>query len=97
MFSPGTACWHRDCSQLHAVALPQALHHYSGLQGHHQRAADTAYRELRAALLSNVGRVHQETGFPWENYDDATGNGRGSHPFTGWTALFVLIAAEIYG
>lgn len=75
----------------------QALYHYSQLPGQHQRAADTAYRELRAALLGNVGRVHRETGYPWENYNDADGAGRGSHPFTGWTALFVLIAANLYG
>ncbi len=79
------------------MCRPQALHHYRETPGQHQRAADTAYRELRAALLGNVGRVHRETGFPWENYDDANGAGRGSHPFTGWTALFVLIAAEMYG
>lgn len=48
-------------------------------------------------MLGNIARVHQQSGFPWESYSDADGSGRGSHPFTGWTALFVLVAAELYG
>ena len=79
------------------MAASQALHHYAGLDGPHQSTAGTAYRELRAALLGNVIRVYQQSGFPWENYNDVDGGGKGSHPFTGWTALVVLVAAEMYG
>ena len=75
----------------------QALHHYASLEGPHQAAAAEASTELRKALLSNVVRVHEATGFPWENYSDGDGAGKGSHPFSGWTALLVLIAAEMYG
>ena len=67
------------------------------MEGPHRRAAAAAYRDLRLALLGNIARVQQASGFPWENYSDVDGSGRGSHPFTGWTALFVLVAAELYG
>jgi len=31
------------------------------------------------------------TGFLFENYDDKTGEGKGCHPFTGWTALVSMM------
>jgi mannosyl-oligosaccharide glucosidase len=62
----------------------------------HREAAQEAYAELREALLGNMVRVASQTGFLWESYDDESGAGRGSHPFTGWSALLVLIAAELY-
>jgi mannosyl-oligosaccharide glucosidase len=57
-------------------------------------AAEQAARELRAALLRTVAGGYARTGFFWEQYDDRTGEGMGSRPFTGWTALVTLIAAE---
>jgi len=78
------------------VLATQALHHYAEVEGPHRSAAATAYQELRAAVLGNIVRIQQDSGFPWESYSDTDGSGRGSHPFTGWTALFVLVAAELY-
>jgi glycosyl hydrolase family 63 len=35
--------------------------------------------------------------FIWESYDvKQGGRGKGTHPFTGWSALVVLIMAEVY-
>lgn len=54
------------------------------------------YIGLRDNLLRNVVREYQRTGYLWENYRDDTGQGQGSHPFTGWTALLVLVEGETY-
>lgn len=55
-----------------------------------------AYQELRLGLMRLVVDQYVETGFIWEVYDAATGNGRDNHPFTGWSALIVNILAELY-
>jgi len=66
--------------------------------GPHQAAAGAAYRDLRLNVLGNVVKQYSARGggYLWENYDDKSGEGTGSHPFTGWTALVALIAAERY-
>jgi len=57
-------------------------------------AAGEAASLLRQALLRTVAGGYARTGFFWEQYDDRTGQGMGSRPFTGWTALVTLIAAD---
>ena len=64
--------------------------HYREMPGPHAALAGSVHGALRSALVGNVVRQYQRTGFLWENYDDADGSGHGSHPFTGWTALFML-------
>ncbi|CAM9239153.1 unnamed protein product, partial [Hapterophycus canaliculatus] len=54
------------------------------------------YSELRSNLLRTLLGGFHSTGYFWEQYDDRSGQGLRSHPFTGWTALVVLIMAEIY-
>ena len=49
-----------------------------------------------SSCLSIQVRVYNETGFLWEHYDDTDGHGKGTHPFTGWTALLVLVAGASY-
>jgi mannosyl-oligosaccharide glucosidase len=41
-------------------------------------------------------RNYHQTGFLWEQYDQVKGNGKGAHPFTGWTSVVALIMAEAY-
>lgn len=74
----------------------QALHHYSITEGLYQNQARTIYDNLRSNIIKNMFKEYLETGYVWEQYNDRTGKGKGSHPFTGWSALVVLIMAEKY-
>lgn len=74
----------------------RALRHYAAAPGPHAAAAGAAYTGLRAALVGNFVRQYFGTGYLWEQYDDGSGAGLSSHPFTGWTALVTLAAAEAY-
>ena len=69
---------------------------YAAKPGPHQQRAATIYAELRTNVVTNVLNEYQRTGFAWEQYDGLTGEGRRSRPFTGWTSLVTLIAAEQY-
>ncbi|KAL8201349.1 hypothetical protein R6Q57_012688 [Mikania cordata] len=51
---------------------------------------------LSALCNRNVIKNYKQTGYLWEQYDQKKGNGKGAHPFTGWTSLVVLIMAESY-
>lgn len=73
-----------------------ALDHYSKIDGPHAQEAKKVYDVLRNNLIKNVINQYKSTGYLWENYEDLFGEGRGSHPFTGWTSLTVLLMAEIY-
>lgn len=73
-----------------------ALYHYANTEGPYKDMAKELYTELRSNIVANVVKEYERTGYVWENYDDKTGNGKGSHPFTGWSALVVLIMAEKY-
>ncbi len=52
--------------------------------------------ELRSGLLKSTVGSFTKSNYLWEQYDDKTGNGRRSFPFTGWTALVANVAAEEY-
>lgn len=58
--------------------------------------AEEFYHVLRAELLENLLRQYMATDKLWENYHWETGKGLGTAPFTGWTALIVLILGEQY-
>lgn len=74
----------------------RALHYYSNTPGPYQNRAKTLYQELRKNVVSNILNQYEKTGYVWENYDDKTGEGKGCHPFTGWTSLVVLMMSENY-
>ncbi|XP_029451333.1 mannosyl-oligosaccharide glucosidase isoform X2 [Rhinatrema bivittatum] len=74
----------------------KALHHYSNIEGPFRQQAADLYQELRGNLIANIYRQYLETGYIWEQYSDSTGKGQGSYPFTGWSALVVLMMAEEY-
>ncbi|KAF1757578.1 hypothetical protein GCK72_014034 [Caenorhabditis remanei] len=71
-----------------------SLRHYADQPGPYQEQSLTIFNELRANLVSNMAIQFQKTGFLWENYDDRTGQGRGCHPFTGWSSLILLIMSD---
>ncbi|CAM9649573.1 unnamed protein product [Ectocarpus sp. 13 AM-2016] len=73
-----------------------ALSHYNQAEGPFRKDAGRIYTELRTNLLRTLLGGYHSTGYFWEQYDDRSGRGLRSHPFTGWTALVVLIMAEIY-
>jgi mannosyl-oligosaccharide glucosidase len=71
-----------------------ALHHYGSLPGPYQQRAKDLASQLSAAVLDTVVSEYMRTGFIWESYDSVTGHGKGTHPFTGWSALVSLLAAK---
>ncbi|KAL4067531.1 glycoside hydrolase [Scleroderma citrinum] len=75
----------------------QSLHNnYASVPGPYQKRAKEIYEGLRRNVIDNVFKEYQRTGYVWEQYDALTGEGRRSHPFTGWTSLITLILAEKY-
>lgn len=53
--------------------------------------ANTIYKELRVNIVNNVYKNWKNTGFAWEQYNEATGKGQGVKHFLGWTSLVVTI------
>ncbi|XP_071828540.1 mannosyl-oligosaccharide glucosidase-like isoform X2 [Apostichopus japonicus] len=74
----------------------RALHHYSKLEGPHQTTAGELYAELRTNIIRTIVTQYHKNGYIWENYNDKNGKGQGSHPFTGWSALLVLLMSESF-
>jgi len=73
-----------------------ALQHYAKVPGPYSDKSRQIYTQLRTNLINNIYRIYEKTGHIWEQYDDKTGQGHGSHPFTGWSSLIVLIMSELY-
>ncbi|KAB0802437.1 hypothetical protein PPYR_04623 [Photinus pyralis] len=73
-----------------------ALHHYSVTEGPYQSQATEIYGQLRNNIIKNVIRQYYSSGYIWEQYSDTTGEGSGCRPFTGWSALVVLLMGEHY-
>lgn len=74
----------------------RAAYHYSNVKGPYRENARKIYEGLRKNLIQNIIKQYKKTGYLWEHYNSVDGEGRGSHPFTGWTSLVVFLMAEIY-
>ncbi|KAJ3056248.1 Processing alpha glucosidase I [Rhizophlyctis rosea] len=78
------------------LALASLHKNYVSAPGPHQAKAQKIYKELRGNIIKNVYKEYKRTGYVWEQYSSEDGEGKRSHPFTGWTALVTLIMAEKY-
>lgn len=74
----------------------RSLFYYSSVDGPYKLLAKKIYKELRDNVINNVINQYYKSGYLWEQYNDKTGEGSGCRPFTGWTALTVLLMAETY-
>ncbi|KAJ7285598.1 glycoside hydrolase [Mycena rebaudengoi] len=82
--------------QMNYLALRSLYKKYAAEEGPYQARSQEIYRQLRKNIIDNVFKEYERTGYVWEQYDALTGEGKRSHPFTGWTSLVTLILAETY-
>ncbi|XP_045530624.1 mannosyl-oligosaccharide glucosidase [Pieris brassicae] len=73
-----------------------ALKHYASVEGPHASRAEELHTKLKTNVVGNIITQYKKTGYFWEQYSDQDGRGSGCKPFTGWTALFVLMMADEY-
>ncbi|XP_050312550.1 mannosyl-oligosaccharide glucosidase [Anthonomus grandis grandis] len=69
----------------------RSLWHYGQLEGPYRTVARELFEELRTNVVNNVVDQYFKTGYVWEQYSDVTGEGSGCRPFTGWSALTVIL------
>ena len=75
----------------------RSLHYYGYIvKGPHSPLAADLHKQLRDNIINNILSEYKRTGYIWEQYDDKTGQGKGCHPFTGWSALVTLLMADKY-
>lgn len=67
-----------------------SLKHYSQLEGPFKDRSADLFIGLKENIVFNVLDEFSKSNYFWENYDDQTGRGRGSHPFNGWSSLTLL-------
>ncbi|ODQ68055.1 putative mannosyl-oligosaccharide glucosidase [Nadsonia fulvescens var. elongata DSM 6958] len=53
--------------------------------------ASKIYSQLRTNIVDNVFKQWEQTGYGWEQYNEATGKAQGVKHFLGWTSLTVMI------
>ncbi|TPX62267.1 mannosyl-oligosaccharide glucosidase [Powellomyces hirtus] len=78
------------------LVLSSLYKNYMSTPGPHQEQTQRIYKNLRHNIIENVHKEYKRTGYVWEQYSSQDGEGKRSHPFTGWTALVTLIMAEQY-
>ena len=72
----------------------KALTFYGRAPGPFQDRSIKIAQELKNNLVTNMYKQWRKTGHVFEQYVDY--EGKGSHPFTGWSSLIVLILADFY-
>lgn len=68
-----------------------ALRKYKEAGGPYSVIAGETADLLKSAVAQNIVKQYYDSGYLFEQYDDVTGQGKGCHPFTGWTALLALM------
>ncbi|ORY34734.1 glycoside hydrolase [Naematelia encephala] len=76
--------------QMNWLALKALKERYMVESGPQRERSKEVYDGLRKRVVDNVFKEWQRTGYVWEQYDAETGEGRRSHPFTGWTSLVTM-------
>lgn len=71
-----------------------ALKHYSSIDGPYRDTCVEIFNKLRKNIIDTVIGQFEKQGYFWESYDDISCKGQGSHPFTGWTSLILLIISS---
>ncbi|KAF8311557.1 glycoside hydrolase family 63 protein [Clavulina sp. PMI_390] len=91
LFGQGEDYWRGPIwMQMNYLVLSALYKNYIPNPGPHQAQAKKIYDELRMNIIQNVYKEYARTGYVWEQYDSKTGEGRRSHPFTGWTSMVAL-------
>ncbi|KAF8510232.1 glycoside hydrolase [Hysterangium stoloniferum] len=96
LFGQGENYWRGPIwIQMNFLVL-RSLYTYATQPGPHRGHAQELYTQLRENIIKNVHKEYERTGYVWEQYDALSGEGKRSHPFTGWTSLVTLIISEKY-
>ncbi|KAE9550346.1 hypothetical protein FO519_006452 [Halicephalobus sp. NKZ332] len=74
----------------------EALNYYSSVPGPIKDLSAALYTSLKNNVVTNLVNQYNVSGFIWEHYDDKTGAGAGTRPFTGWSALVLAIMGDAY-
>lgn len=78
------------------LVLAALKNYYMDPNGAHYQQVKRIYDRLRGNIVRNMSESFSSTGTIWEQYSDLNGTGMRSRPFTGWSALLILIEAERY-
>lgn len=79
------------------LALAALKTKYSVEDGPFKERAKIIFNGLRKSILDNAFRVFLETSQLWENYSpDDDGTGKSGRQFTGWSALVLLMYADMF-
>ena len=91
-----TDYWRSSIWATHNFLAAAALRYYARQPGPFASRADDLAAKIESAYVGNVVAQYEAGGFLYEHYSSSNGRGRGTRPFTGFTALFVLMSVKRY-